>query len=140
MRPTSIELHFSKPDLRPNKKMFLHVPSAIPAIVSRTRKTFYTSLQMMLVSVYEQTTFPRVFQRNALKAHFFTIVKPIIINLKGGLGTETPEARHDLLEIIDDRHGRKSTIVTSQLPTDHWHEAIGDATLADAILDRLVHS
>lgn len=57
-----------------------------------------------------------------------------------GLAPMTPEARHDLLEIIDDRHGRKSTIVTSQLPTEHWHEAIGDATLADAILDRLVHS
>jgi DNA replication protein DnaC len=57
-----------------------------------------------------------------------------------GLAPMTPEARHDLLEIIDDRHGRKSTIVTSQLPNDHWHEAIGDATLADAILDRLVHS
>lgn len=38
------------------------------------------------------------------------------------------------------RHGRKSTIVTSQLPTDHWHEAIGDATLVDAILDCLVFS
>ena len=57
-----------------------------------------------------------------------------------GLAPMTPEARHDLLEILDDRHGRKSTIVTSQLPTDHWHEAIGDATLADAILDRLVHN
>jgi len=52
----------------------------------------------------------------------------------------TPEARHDLLEMIDDRHGRKSTIVTSQLPTDRWHKAMGDATLADAILERLVHS
>ncbi|MEY3629147.1 MAG: hypothetical protein RLY91_913 [Pseudomonadota bacterium] len=41
-----------------------------------------------------------------------------------GLAPMTPEARHDLLEIIDDRHGCKSTIVTSQLPTDHWHEAI----------------
>lgn len=39
-----------------------------------------------------------------------------------------------------DRHGRGSTIVTSQLPVDHWHEASGDPTLADAILDRLVHN
>ena len=52
----------------------------------------------------------------------------------------TPETRHDVLEILDDRHGRKSTIVSSQLPVEHWHEAIGDATLADAILDRLVHN
>jgi DNA replication protein DnaC len=43
-------------------------------------------------------------------------------------------------EILEDRHGRASTIVTSQLPVEHWHEAIGDPTLADAILDRLVHN
>jgi len=46
--------------------------------------------------------------------------------------------RHDLLEILEDRHELKSTLVTSQLPIDHWHEQIGDPTLADAILDRLV--
>lgn len=48
--------------------------------------------------------------------------------------------RRDLLEVLDDRHGVRSTIVTSQLPIEHWHAAIGDATLADAILDRLVHN
>jgi DNA replication protein DnaC len=46
----------------------------------------------------------------------------------------------DLLEIVDDRHGRGSTIVTSQLPVEHWHEAIANPTIADAILDRLVHN
>jgi hypothetical protein len=46
----------------------------------------------------------------------------------------------DDLEILEDRHGLKSTLVNSQLPIDHWHEQIGDPTLADAILDRLVHS
>lgn len=50
------------------------------------------------------------------------------------------EQRHDLLEILEDRHGLKSTLVTSQLPVENWHEQIGDPTLADAILDRLVHS
>jgi DNA replication protein DnaC len=48
--------------------------------------------------------------------------------------------RRDLLEIIDDRYQRRSTIVTSQLPLKQWHAAIGDPTLADAILDRLVHN
>lgn len=42
--------------------------------------------------------------------------------------------------ILEDRHGRGSTIVTSQLPVEHWHDAIGDPTLSDAILDRLVHN
>lgn len=45
----------------------------------------------------------------------------------------------DLLEVIEDRAGTRSTIVTSQLPVGHWHEALGDPTVADAILDRLVH-
>ena len=57
-----------------------------------------------------------------------------------GLSPMTAEQRRDLLEILEDRHGRCSTIVTSQLPVEHWHEIIGDPTLADAILDRLVHN
>jgi len=57
-----------------------------------------------------------------------------------GLDQLSREQRHDLLEILEDRHGLKSTLVTSQLPIDHWHEQIGDPTLADAILDRLIHS
>ncbi|WP_295443977.1 IS21-like element helper ATPase IstB [uncultured Thiodictyon sp.] len=51
----------------------------------------------------------------------------------------TDEGRRDLLEIFDDRHGTRSTIITSQLGVKHWHASIGDPTLADAILDRLVH-
>jgi len=57
-----------------------------------------------------------------------------------GLSPLTAEQRRDLLEIVDDRHDRASTIVTSQVPVDRWHELIGDPTLADAILDRLVHN
>jgi DNA replication protein DnaC len=47
--------------------------------------------------------------------------------------------RSDLMAVIEDRHGRRSTLIASQLPVDHWHEYIGEATLADAILDRLLH-
>ena len=57
-----------------------------------------------------------------------------------GLAPLTSQQGRDLLEIVDDRHGRASTIVTSQLPVDHWHEVIVDPTIADAILDRLVHT
>lgn len=56
-----------------------------------------------------------------------------------GLAPLAESERRDLLEVLEDRVGRQSTLVTSQLPLEHWHEAIGDATLADAILDRLVH-
>ena len=49
-------------------------------------------------------------------------------------------ARHDLLEILEERYGRRSTMITSQLPVDRWHDIIGDPTYADAILDRLIHN
>jgi DNA replication protein DnaC len=57
-----------------------------------------------------------------------------------GLQPLDAAARHDLLEILEDRYGRRSTVITSQLPVDRWHEIIGDPTYADAILDRLVHN
>ena len=57
-----------------------------------------------------------------------------------GLVKLSAENRRDLLEVLEDRHGRRSTIATSQLPIEEWHGVIGDATLADAILDRLVHN
>lgn len=56
-----------------------------------------------------------------------------------GLTKLTAEQRRDLLELLDDRHGQRATLVTSQVPVEHWHEVIGDPTLADAILDRLIH-
>lgn len=57
-----------------------------------------------------------------------------------GIAALDDNAQRDLLEILDDRFNRRSTIVTSQLPLAHWHEYLGQATLADAILDRLVHN
>jgi DNA replication protein DnaC len=56
-----------------------------------------------------------------------------------GLAPLNQIERRDLLEVIEDRTGRRATLVTSQLPLEHWHEVVGDATFADAILDRLVH-
>jgi len=57
-----------------------------------------------------------------------------------GLEQLTQSQRNDLLEIMEDRHGSKSTLITSQLPTTEWHAFIADSTLADAILDRLLHN
>ncbi len=57
-----------------------------------------------------------------------------------GLKGFSAEQQHDLLEILEDRHGLRSTLITSQLPVDHWHELITNATIADAICDRLVHN
>ena len=57
-----------------------------------------------------------------------------------GLTPLQSSERHDLLEVVDDRVNTRSTIITSQLPVDHWHAWLNDPTLADAILDRLVHA
>lgn len=57
-----------------------------------------------------------------------------------GLQPLNQEQRHDLLEILEDRYQLRSTLVSGQLPHEHWHEQIGDPTLADAILDRLIHN
>jgi len=56
-----------------------------------------------------------------------------------GLSPIGDRERRDLLEIVEDRTGRRATLITSQVPVDHWHNLIGDATFGDAILDRLVH-
>ena len=57
-----------------------------------------------------------------------------------GLEPLGPEQRHDILEIVEDRYGRGATLITSQIPVDRWHDLIGEPTLADAILDRIVHN
>jgi DNA replication protein DnaC len=57
-----------------------------------------------------------------------------------GVASVTGKQYRDLLEILDDRHGLGSTLITSQFPVDEWHGVINDATVADAILDRLVHN
>lgn len=56
-----------------------------------------------------------------------------------GLAPMGEQERHDMLEVIEDRNGLKATIVTSQVPVANWHDTIGDPTIADAILDRLVN-
>ena len=57
-----------------------------------------------------------------------------------GLAPLATDQRRDLLEIVDDRHQRGSTIITSQVPIEHWHQVIADPTIADAVLDRLIHN
>ena len=64
----------------------------------------------------------------------------VIILDDWGIASPDEEQRRDLLEILDDRYQKKSTVITSQLPISHWHEHLNDATIADAILDRLIHN
>ncbi len=66
--------------------------------------------------------------------------KHILVLDDFGISQLDAQNRRDLLEIVEDRHGKTSTIITSQYPIEKWHEKIGDPTLADAILDRVVHN
>lgn len=66
--------------------------------------------------------------------------KHILVLDDFGLAPLTAENRRDLVEILEDRYDKSSTIVTTQLPVEHWHQIIGDPTIADAILDRVVHN
>lgn len=109
------------------------------ALAQKACREGYTALYLRL---------PRLFQALSL-AHgdgrfpklMAAFAKTDLIVLDDwGLAKLTAEQRRDLLELLDDRHANRSTIVTSQLPVDHWHETIGDPTLADAILDRLIHN
>jgi DNA replication protein DnaC len=69
-----------------------------------------------------------------------TIAKAELLILDDwGLAPLADRERRDLLEVIEDRTGRRSTLITSQVPVEHWHELIGDPTFGDAIVDRLVH-
>lgn len=66
--------------------------------------------------------------------------KDLIVIDDFALAPLTDEQRRDLLEIVEERYDRRSTLIASQVPTDHWHDIIGDPTIADAILDRLIHN
>ena len=94
------------------------------------------------------TRIPRLFQELAIArgdGSYPTIMKKltktkVLILDDFGLAPMTAPERRDLLEVIEDRHGLSSTIVATQLPIEAWHEHIRDPTIADAILDRLIHS
>jgi DNA replication protein DnaC len=57
-----------------------------------------------------------------------------------GIAPLREQERRDMLEIVEDRHGARATIITSQLPVENWHDYVGDPTIADALLDRVVHT
>jgi DNA replication protein DnaC len=91
-----------------------------------------TRLRDELILAHADGTYARLLAR-------FERIDVVVID-DWGTGITQEQERNDLLEIIDDRHGARSTIVASQLPIDKWHAKIGDPTIADAILDRLSHN
>jgi DNA replication protein DnaC len=93
----------------------------------------YVRVPRMLQDIYvahADGSYPKVMNK---------LAKPDLLILDDlGLSALSDSERRDLLEVIEDRQGRRSTIVTSQLKVKHWHEVIGEPTIADAILDRLI--
>lgn len=99
----------------------------------------FSSLYLRLSRLLDDLTLAKGVGRYARVLTALAKVDLLIID-DWGLSTLTEEQRKDLLEVVEDRHGTRSTLLASQLPVEHWHKIIGDPTLADAILDRLVHN
>jgi len=108
------------------------------ALAQKACRAGYTALYLRLPRLFEDLSLAHGDGRFTRLMAGFAKTDLIILD-DWGLAKFTAEQRRDLLELLDDRHGNRSTLVTSQVPVEHWHEVIGDHTLADAILDRLVH-
>ncbi len=97
-----------------------------------------TALYQRLPRLFEELTVSRGDGRYAKLMASLAKVDVLILD-DWGLALLDDERRRDLLELLDERYQTRSTIITSQLPVATWHDSLGDPTLADAILDRLVH-
>ncbi len=109
------------------------------ALAHKACREGYTALYLRLPRLFEDLSLAHGDGRFVKLMAGFAKTDLIVLD-DWGLAKFSAEQRRDLLELLDDRHGNRSTLVTSQVPVDHWHEVIGDPTLGDAILDRLVHS
>ena len=109
------------------------------ALAHKACREGYTALYLRLPRLFEDLSLAHGDGRFTKLMAAFAKTDLLVLD-DWGLAKLTAEQRRDLLELLDDRHGHRSTLVTSQIPVDHWHEIIGEPTLADAILDRLVHN
>jgi len=109
------------------------------ALAQKACREGYTALYLRLPRLFEDLGLAHGDGRFTKLMADFAKTDLIILD-DWGLAKFTAEQRRDMLELLDDRHGSRSTVVTSQVPVEHWHEVIGDPTLGDAILDRIVHS
>jgi DNA replication protein DnaC len=109
------------------------------ALAHKACREGYTALYLRLPRLFEDLSLAHGDGRFTKLMAAFAKTDLLVLD-DWGLAKLTAEQRRDLLELLDDRHGHRSTLVTSQIPVEHWHEIIGDPTLADAILDRLVHN
>jgi DNA replication protein DnaC len=109
------------------------------ALAHKACQQDYSALYFRLPRLLQQLDIAKGDGRYGKLLKSFTKTNLLVID-DWGLKKLIKEQSHDLLEIFEDRHRLRSVLITSQLPVDHWHEIIGNPTLADAILDRLVHN
>ena len=109
------------------------------ALAHKACREGYSSHYVRLTRLFQELDIGRADGRYAKMMRQFAKTDVLIMD-EWGLAVLTDQHRRDLLEILDDRYNMRATIITSQLPIAHWHEAVGDPTLADAILDRVVHN
>ncbi|GAH05543.1 unnamed protein product, partial [marine sediment metagenome] len=109
------------------------------ALAQKACREGYTAIYHRLPRLFEQLAMAK---GDGLYAKLLdkTAKCDVIILDDWGLSVLTESQRKDLLELIEDRYSLRSTIIATQLPITKWHEVINDQTIADAILDRLVHN
>ena len=109
------------------------------ALANKACREGYSSYYVRLSRLFQDLDMGRADGRYAKMMRQLAKTDVLVMD-DWGLAVLSDQHRRDLLEILDDRYNLRATIITSQLPIAHWHEAVGDPTLADAILDRVVHN
>ena len=109
------------------------------ALANKACREGYSSYYVRLSRLFQDLDIGRADGRYAKMMRQLAKTDVLVMD-DWGLAVLSDQHRRDLLEILDDRYNLRATIITSQLPIAHWHEAVGDPTLADAILDRVVHN
>ncbi len=109
------------------------------ALAHKACQLDYSAIYFRLPRLFQELDIAKGDGRYAKMLKSFAKTNLLLID-DWGLKKLIKEQSHDLLEIFEDRHRLQSTLITSQLPVDHWHEIVGNPTLADAILDRLIHN
>ena len=109
------------------------------AFANKACRMGFSSLYIRLSRLFQDLTIGRADGSYSSIMKKLTKAKVLVIDDLGLTPMSSPE-RRDLLEVVEDRHGLSSTVVVTQLPIEHWHDNIKEATIADAILDRIVHN
>lgn len=109
------------------------------ALAQKACREGFTALYLRLPRLFSDLAIAKGDGRYAKLMLGFSRVHLMVLD-DWGLAPLTAENRRELLEVLDDRYGKRSTLITSQLPVSKWHQYLDDPTLADAILDRVVHN